>query len=92
MINGTFHKRGFLSYLGEGKLIPAPPPIDKDVSCFGCNPSILLKLSEAPAEEKGIRAPSPSTRAGTALGFIQDWATEQARLLYPTIDWSFPVH
>lgn len=70
MINSNCHRRPFLSYLGEGKVVPPPEPTPRDVCCSGCNPSIFPRLTDPPVEDKGTRALSAATRAGIAISFV----------------------
>lgn len=82
MINGTCHRRAFLSYLGEGKLplgaevLRAPP----DQCCSRCNPT--TELTRAPDLPQPLVQPQAGTQAAIALSLLNKWAVVQAESVY----------
>ncbi|KAE9980267.1 hypothetical protein EG327_006654 [Venturia inaequalis] len=72
MINGTCHRRVFLSYLNEDKVQPIPIPTPRETCCSRYNPSLYPQLTVPPKETPGLRMPTRDTRAGIALEMLQD--------------------
>lgn len=93
IVNGSCHRKAFLSYLGENRLPNGAESIQtpREECCTRCNPTRIPPFTTAPVLPDPVVQPRKGTRAGFACDFINEWALLQAESIYSHPDRRFPM-